>query len=97
LVDRRRQAARDVRQRHVDDGGVEHFHEGREHDGDRDHPWIDGFHCVYTVGTTDMPGRSMCSGSCPSSSTIFTGTRCTTFTKLPVALSGGRRLNRAPV
>ena len=35
---------------------------------------------VYTVGVTDMPGRSMCSGSCPASSTILTGTRCTTFT-----------------
>ena len=44
-----------------------------------------------------MPGRSRCSGSCPGSSTIFTGTRCTTFTKLPVAFSGGSRLNRAPV
>jgi len=28
---------------------------------------------------------------------IFTGTRCTTFTKLPVAFSGGSRLNTAPV
>ena len=35
---------------------------------------------VYTVGVTDMPGRSRWSGSCPCSSTIFTGTRCTTFT-----------------
>ena len=33
-----------------------------------------------TVGVTDMPGRSRCSGSWPGSSTIFTGTRCTTFT-----------------
>ena len=44
-----------------------------------------------------MPGRSRCSGSWPASSTIFTGTRCTTLTKLPVAFSGGSRLNRAPV
>lgn len=29
--------------------------------------------------------------------TILTGMRCTTFTKLPVALSGGKRLNLAPV
>ena len=43
------------------------------------------------------PGRSRCSGSWPGSSTIFTGTRCTTFTKLPVAFSGGSRLKRAPV
>ena len=33
----------------------------------------------------------------PSRITIFTGTRCTTFTKLPLAFSGGSRLNRAPV
>ena len=32
-----------------------------------------------------------------SSSTIFTGTRCTTFTKLPVAFSGGSRANAEPV
>ena len=33
-----------------------------------------------TVGVTDMPGRSRCSGSWPGSKTIFTGTRWTTFT-----------------
>ena len=33
-----------------------------------------------TVGVTDMPGRRRCSGSWPGSRTIFTGTRCTTFT-----------------
>ena len=46
---------------------------------------------------TDMPGRSRCSGSWLPSSTIFTGTRCTTLTKLPLAFSGGSRLKRDPV
>ena len=29
--------------------------------------------------------------------TIFTGTRCTTLTQLPVAFSGGSRVKAAPV
>ena len=41
FVDGRREVARDVGQRHVDDGRVEHLHEGREHDGDRDDPRVD--------------------------------------------------------
>ena len=51
---------------------------------------------VSTVGTADMPGRSR-----PfrrwSSSTIFTGTRCTILVKLPVALSGGSSANSSPL
>ena len=43
-----------------------------------------------------MPARSGCSGS-SLLSTIFTGTRWVTFTKLPVELSGGSRAKRAPV
>jgi hypothetical protein len=44
-----------------------------------------------------MPGRiSLMRGSVLVNS-IFTGTRCTTFTKLPEALSGGSREKRAPV
>ena len=31
------------------------------------------------------------------SNVIFTGTRCTTFTKFPVAFSAGMTLNRLPV
>ena len=117
FVGRCRQIARDVRQRHVDDGGVQHLHEGGEHHRERDEPGIDLLLChfsgkrnskckmrnakckravhlhsllhfafcilhylVYTVGTTDIPGRNRCSGSCPSSSRIRTGTRCTTLT-----------------
>src|SRR5262245_64729570 len=52
---------------------------------------------VYTVGVTDIPGRNSRSESWPAFKTIFTGTRCTTLTKLPLAFSGGSRLNRAPV
>src|SRR5215471_3640549 len=51
---------------------------------------------TFTLGTTDMPGPS---GKCRSggvSKMIFTGTRCTTLTKLPVAFSGGSRLKAAP-
>ena len=40
FVDGRRQAAGDVRQRDVDDGGVEDLHEGREHDRDRHQPRV---------------------------------------------------------
>ena len=48
--------------------------------------------------TADIPARIGCgfpTSFC--SSRIFTGTRCTTFTQLPVAFSGGSRENRAPV
>ena len=44
LVGADREAARDVAQRHVGDGGVEHFHEGRDrHDGGDD-PRVDPLH-----------------------------------------------------
>ena len=54
------------------------------------------FYFVKIVASTFIPGRR----TTPSgrwSNTIFTGIRCTTLTKLPVAFSGGRRLIRAPV
>src|SRR5260370_27539871 len=54
-------------------------------------------HRTRTSGTADMPGPSTCCGSAPSSMTILTGTRWTTFTSLPVAFSGGKRLKRAPL
>ena len=50
------------------------------------------------VTTADMPARSGC--GLPTSfwsSSTFTGTRCTTFTQLPVAFSGGSNEKRAPV
>src|SRR6202043_3761850 len=52
---------------------------------------------VAMVGITDMPGRN--STGAPSSrvSAIFTGMRCTTLVKLPVALSGGSSANSWPL
>src|SRR5262249_19110040 len=112
LVYRHRQIAGDVRQRHVHHGRVEHFHERGEHHRHGDDPRVDltlghfrlqtsdfrllTSYLVYTVRTTDMPGRSLCSVSGAGARTICTGTRCATFTKSPVAFSGGGRLTRAP-
>ena len=48
------------------------------------------------VAVTDMPGRRTAAASWPVEHDL-TGTRWTTFTKLPLALSGGNRLNVAPV
>ena len=50
-----------------------------------------------TLGVTDRPGPIVWSAGNGSSKTIFTGTRWTTFTKLPVAFSGGNKLNAAPL
>ena len=45
-----------------------------------------------------MPGRNCCTSfSWGLLNSIFTGMRCTTFTKLPDALSGGSSANLAPV
>src|ERR1700739_1199106 len=52
---------------------------------------------VITVASTFMPGRSTATSGGMGSRTIFTGMRCTTLTKLPVAFSGGSRLTTAPV
>ena len=52
---------------------------------------------VRTVAITDSPGRSRSAVAWPASSTIFTGTRCTIFVKLPVALSGGNNANCEPL
>src|SRR4029453_9579713 len=57
-------------------------------------PWA---HFTLTTGTTDMPGLSRWAREGDASKTIFTGMRCTTLTKLPVAFSGGNKLKRAPV
>ncbi len=51
---------------------------------------------VRTVALTESPGRSR-SAAWPESRTIFTGTRCTIFVKLPVALSGGSKANCEPL
>src|SRR5262249_45427436 len=51
---------------------------------------------VRTVTTAEMPGRSF-EVRVASSSAILTGTRCTTFVKFPVALSGGSKANCEPL
>lgn len=52
---------------------------------------------VVTVAITDMPGRRANCAEAGMSRRILTGMRCTTFTKLPVAFSGGKRLKTDPV
>ena len=44
-----------------------------------------------------MPGRSSTAAPLSASSAIFTGMRCTTLVKLPVALSGGSSANSWPL
>ena len=51
---------------------------------------------VWTVATTERPGRSVTSFSTSSGKVTRTATRCTTLVKLPVALSGGSSENCAP-
>jgi hypothetical protein len=55
------------------------------------------FAVTSTDGITDRPGHRGALGLGEESTEIFTGTRWTTLTKLPVAFSGGRRLNTAPL
>src|SRR6185312_6599043 len=51
-----------------------------------------------TVAVTDRPGRSWSSRSAGTSwIVILTGTRCTILVKFPVAFSGGRSANCAPL
>ena len=52
---------------------------------------------VLTETTADRPGRRRPTRALSAGSTIFTGTRCTTLVKLPLAFSGGSRLNSAPL
>ena len=54
-------------------------------------------HCTFTLGTTERPSESGSFGSRPESMSIFTGTRWTILTKLPVAFSGGKAVKRDPV
>src|ERR1700686_3294425 len=55
-----------------------------------------GYRFVRTVAVTERPGRSL-AARLASSSPIFTGTRCTTLVKFPVALSGGNNANCDPL
>ena len=56
----------------------------------------DGVSATLIVGSTEMPSGSGSLGSSPLSMSIFTGTRCTILTKLPVAFSAGNALKRLP-
>src|SRR5258708_39475618 len=91
-----------MRQRHVDHRGVQHLHEGAEHHGNGDDPRIDRrlgivwHYLTKTVGTTESPWRLTCSGSWPGLMRMRTGTRSTTFTYLPLALSDGTILKPTP-
>src|SRR5712675_158212 len=52
---------------------------------------------VLMVATTDIPGLTRLPSAGFFSSMILTGTRWTTFVKLPVALSGGNKAKMLPV
>src|SRR5207249_1320153 len=52
---------------------------------------------VSIVTVTERPGRSRPARGLFAGRAIRTGTRCTILVKLPVALSGGSRLNWAPL
>ena len=52
---------------------------------------------VRIVATTDIPGRNFPASRLSRPIRSLTGIRCTTLVKLPVALSGGKRLNCAPL
>ncbi len=49
------------------------------------------------VTSADSPGTTRPLSGLGIVKLIFTGTRCTILMKLPVALSGGNKLNCAPV
>ena len=55
FVDAGREAAGDVRQRDVGDAGIQHLHEGGQHDGHGDHPGVDG-----GVAALDACGTRRC-------------------------------------
>ena len=52
---------------------------------------------AWIVTSVDSPGRNLPCSGCPGSSAIFTGIRCTTLVKFPVALSGGRSADCEPL
>src|SRR6185312_17137077 len=102
LVLRGRDAALDVRQGDVVDGGVERVHDRRQHDADGDRPLVRlpliaagkhggspyFFGPVSTLTLADRPAAAISGGVWSNS--MRTGRRCTTFTQLPVAFCAGR-------
>src|SRR5207248_10837113 len=59
--------------------------------------WLSPLPRVSTVIVTDSPGRNSPAIAASAGTAIRTGTRCTILVKLPVALTGGSRLNWAPL
>src|SRR5260370_14407971 len=51
---------------------------------------------VFTLTTTDMPGRSIWSAATSGGTLTRTGRRCTVLVELPVALSGSSNEKTAP-
>ena len=103
LIERGPEVGADVVQRDVHDGDVQERHQAGDHRA-RGDEWLapaqDGGlrahqSLVRTMTSALMPGRS--STPAEPSRRMSTGMRWTTFTKFPVALSGGSRANRAPV
>jgi hypothetical protein len=98
-VQRGAETGPDVAEGDVDDADVDHRHQRPQHrgDGDEDLLALDG---VFSsgerwglVGADGDRGAHPFGGTAPGipSRRISTGTRCTTFTKLPEALSGGEQ------
>src|SRR5262249_20246662 len=110
LIERGAEGGADVTERDVDDRDVDERHQRGPHHDQRDEQlracdltWhrrspggrsVDQFWMV-TVTAALMPGRRATSGR--RSRRTSTGTRCTTFVKLPEALSGGSSEKRDPV
>src|SRR6267142_3471316 len=103
MVERRPEVGADIVQRDVHDGDVQERHQTRDHRARGDQrlaPAKDGrlgahHSLIRTLTSALIPGRRSTPGG--PSRRMSTGMRCTTFTKFPVALSGGSRAKRAPV
>ena len=74
VIDRGRQPARDIAQRHDRDRGVEHLHEGRHHDDSGDDPGVcrragSGIRSVDDVPRRSLPGARRAGGRTSGSET----------------------------
>ena len=72
----------------------------QRHDSDHSIPEYDrrlSCPAVSIVTATAIPGANRPTSSAGPSNTTFTGIRCTTLTKFPVAFSGGGNANTRPL